>query len=397
VQRQGKSQFTTGTVTHVDFSGKIKRIKFHFVKTLAKHDDWIAFGSPRIASLYSKNPAPQKKKAEKKQAQANAATELTPNDISQSSKALASSDGAAEKKERVKDAKGKATKSKATSKKRKAEKNQAALASDLVKGMSVSDPSASTNSFKVPKKKKARVKETTSQTSKPNVRQDKKNGTSRLLPLTNGDVQGSGESGGTDNISEGPRVAAQPFSSTEERVPSKAPLDIEMASRPVNNAGTLVGTATVGNGNTARGARVAPFAFCGENGNLQSSSSFETRHPDFVTNGPPAVNTIDQLIREQLLRLATASNPTTQFATPFYQPGLQFRNGPPAGAGVPQGYTQTNFGGAGVPQGYTQTNFGGARPRVEPTSEELHFLQRAIAGLDPSLFSNTQNHNGKDF
>lgn len=52
-------------MTRVDFSGKVKRIKFHFVKTIAKHDEWIEFRSVRIAALYSKTPAP-KQTADKK-------------------------------------------------------------------------------------------------------------------------------------------------------------------------------------------------------------------------------------------------------------------------------------------------------------------------------------------
>jgi hypothetical protein len=52
-------------VTKIDFSGKVKRIKFHFVKTNSKHDEWIEFRSLRIAALYSKTPAP-KKAADKK-------------------------------------------------------------------------------------------------------------------------------------------------------------------------------------------------------------------------------------------------------------------------------------------------------------------------------------------
>jgi hypothetical protein len=47
-------------VTRVDFSGKVKRIKFHFVKTISKHDEWIEFRSLRIAALYSKTPVPKK-------------------------------------------------------------------------------------------------------------------------------------------------------------------------------------------------------------------------------------------------------------------------------------------------------------------------------------------------
>jgi hypothetical protein len=60
VLRKGKSDFTTGKVTRIDFSGKVKRIKFHFAKTTSKQDEWIEFRSLRIAALYSKTPVPDK-------------------------------------------------------------------------------------------------------------------------------------------------------------------------------------------------------------------------------------------------------------------------------------------------------------------------------------------------
>jgi hypothetical protein len=54
-------------VTKIDFSGKVKRIRFHFVKTISKHDEWIEFRSSRIAALYSKTlPPVPKKTADKK-------------------------------------------------------------------------------------------------------------------------------------------------------------------------------------------------------------------------------------------------------------------------------------------------------------------------------------------
>jgi hypothetical protein len=54
-------------VTKIDFSGKVKRIRFHFVKTISKHDEWIEFLSSRIAALYSKTVPPvPKKTADKK-------------------------------------------------------------------------------------------------------------------------------------------------------------------------------------------------------------------------------------------------------------------------------------------------------------------------------------------
>ena len=54
VRRQGKGKYCTGVVTKVDFSGRIKRIHFHFTKTHAKYDEWIEFGSDRIARLGTK-------------------------------------------------------------------------------------------------------------------------------------------------------------------------------------------------------------------------------------------------------------------------------------------------------------------------------------------------------
>ena len=54
VQRSKKSKFTTATVKLIDFSGSVKRILFHFAKTSSERDEWIEFGSSRIAPLYSK-------------------------------------------------------------------------------------------------------------------------------------------------------------------------------------------------------------------------------------------------------------------------------------------------------------------------------------------------------
>jgi hypothetical protein len=56
VQRERRTNYALGTVTKVDFSGSIKRICFHFAKTSADRDEWIEFGSPRIAVLGSMNP-----------------------------------------------------------------------------------------------------------------------------------------------------------------------------------------------------------------------------------------------------------------------------------------------------------------------------------------------------
>jgi len=56
VQRSKKSKFSIATVRLVDFSGSVKRILFHFTKTSSERDEWVEFGSPRIAPLYSKVP-----------------------------------------------------------------------------------------------------------------------------------------------------------------------------------------------------------------------------------------------------------------------------------------------------------------------------------------------------
>lgn len=47
-------KYSVATVTHIDFSGSIKRIKFHFSKTSSDADEWIPLGSDRIAPLHSK-------------------------------------------------------------------------------------------------------------------------------------------------------------------------------------------------------------------------------------------------------------------------------------------------------------------------------------------------------
>jgi mbt repeat len=56
VQRSDKDKYSIATVTKVDFSGSVKRIMFHFAKTSSDRDEWIEFGSPRIAPVYSKVP-----------------------------------------------------------------------------------------------------------------------------------------------------------------------------------------------------------------------------------------------------------------------------------------------------------------------------------------------------
>jgi hypothetical protein len=38
----------------VDFSGSVKRIMFHYAKTSSDRDEWVEFGSSRIAPLYTK-------------------------------------------------------------------------------------------------------------------------------------------------------------------------------------------------------------------------------------------------------------------------------------------------------------------------------------------------------
>ena len=56
VQRSDKSVFSIATVVKVDFSGSVKRIMFHYAKTSSDRDEWVEFGSSRIAPLYSKVP-----------------------------------------------------------------------------------------------------------------------------------------------------------------------------------------------------------------------------------------------------------------------------------------------------------------------------------------------------
>ena len=61
VQRTGKDKFTVATVAKFDFSGATKRIMFHFQRTSDECDEWVEFGSPRIAALFSKVPKAKKK------------------------------------------------------------------------------------------------------------------------------------------------------------------------------------------------------------------------------------------------------------------------------------------------------------------------------------------------
>ena len=56
VQRSDKNVYSIATVVKVDFSGSVKRIMFHYAKTSSDRDEWVEFGSSRIAPLYSKVP-----------------------------------------------------------------------------------------------------------------------------------------------------------------------------------------------------------------------------------------------------------------------------------------------------------------------------------------------------
>jgi hypothetical protein len=56
VQRSDKSIFSIATVVKVDFSGSVKRIMFHYAKTSSDRDEWVEFGSSRIAPLFTKVP-----------------------------------------------------------------------------------------------------------------------------------------------------------------------------------------------------------------------------------------------------------------------------------------------------------------------------------------------------
>lgn len=60
VQRTGRTNYCVGAVTKFDFSGNTKRIMFHFQHTTSNADEWIEFGSPRIAPLYSQVSKPKK-------------------------------------------------------------------------------------------------------------------------------------------------------------------------------------------------------------------------------------------------------------------------------------------------------------------------------------------------
>ena len=51
VLRKGRDKYCVGVVAKVEFTGESKRILFHFPKTKAEFDEWIDFGSERIAEL----------------------------------------------------------------------------------------------------------------------------------------------------------------------------------------------------------------------------------------------------------------------------------------------------------------------------------------------------------
>jgi [histone H3]-lysine4 N-trimethyltransferase ATXR3 len=77
VLRSGKKQHSLATVTKVDFSGSVKRIMFHFAKTSAAADEWVPFGSNRIAPLHSKVPKTKKALIKESSAEVNASQTAT--------------------------------------------------------------------------------------------------------------------------------------------------------------------------------------------------------------------------------------------------------------------------------------------------------------------------------
>lgn len=54
MQRSDKKGFSIATVIEMDFSDSSKRVKFHFAKTSSDRDEWVEFGSSRIAPLFTK-------------------------------------------------------------------------------------------------------------------------------------------------------------------------------------------------------------------------------------------------------------------------------------------------------------------------------------------------------
>jgi hypothetical protein len=85
--KKGKNKYGVGVVSNVDFSGEVKRILFHFPKLIAKFDEWIEFGSERIARLHTKTSPPDStvskkvgEKSSKKNTDPAASTSVVPED-----------------------------------------------------------------------------------------------------------------------------------------------------------------------------------------------------------------------------------------------------------------------------------------------------------------------------
>jgi hypothetical protein len=55
VRRSDKDHYTLACVTRVDFVGTQKKIRFHFAKSSTCRDEWIEFGSDRIAPMNTKS------------------------------------------------------------------------------------------------------------------------------------------------------------------------------------------------------------------------------------------------------------------------------------------------------------------------------------------------------
>lgn len=55
VRRSDQEKYTVATVVKVDFSGSLKRVFFHFLRSVSDRDEWVPLGSDRIAPLHSRS------------------------------------------------------------------------------------------------------------------------------------------------------------------------------------------------------------------------------------------------------------------------------------------------------------------------------------------------------
>lgn len=364
----------------------MQRIRFHFTKTSANQDDWIEFKSPRIAPLHSKTPLPTKKKKKSEKVQATAKAPTGPAGNSNASatkeKESVSVHGKAKKTVKPKSSlkKRKADASKSVTDATQGPPSSAGVQTSTTKEAGTGESSAS---------KKARENESESKTfeskvaSQVEAKRSSSNLSAEFQPPSSNHMNNTSQAA----------IAPVPqgFASSGHGVPLPTLGSTVSVDVPAYQCGAGMAMNAYQTTSDTRQTHAMATMYEAQV-QLSNSSSFAPRRaPDFMTPARPPPNTVapnldpnvSPNLMERLLRLASASQvpppAAPSFASPFNYQGQQFNNGPPARL-----------------QGYGEANHLGSQAQVQPTAEQLLFLQRALGGggFDPSVFPNMESNNG---